>query len=333
MKLTNFNNKFAMQSPVEDRTGNRKVSIVIPTFNQSRYIEKTVRSALMQTYENLEVLVVDDASVDDTREILLQFISNSKFKYFRNEKNIGRVKNYRKGLEYHATGDFILNLDGDDYLTDRNFIKNAANFLNSNQDVGLYIANCISLFDGHDECTVNSTQLSIEKVIDGIQFVENFFYGKQFFYHLSSLYRRMDAIRLDFYMNDSVWTDGISLFKLACTTKVAVSTKVVGVWRIHGENESRKFHKRAKFDEIFEVVDYISSLKPTVSTRSANYFRYINAYSFIVFLLKSGDLRRLKEFFFYIVKNKPYIFKRYGFTIILRILLNGIIYFKRNYLK
>ena len=82
-----------------------KVSIIIPTYNQSKYIKKAIQSALNQDYNNLEVVVSDDNSNDNTFEIvkplLLQHIN---LKYFKNPRNIGRVANYNKVLnEYRIT--------------------------------------------------------------------------------------------------------------------------------------------------------------------------------------------------------------------------------------
>lgn len=74
------------------------VTIMIPTYNQSAFIVEAVESALMQDYENLEVIVLDDCSDDNTQKLLQAFNSDSRFYYHRNKKNIGRVKNYRKLL-------------------------------------------------------------------------------------------------------------------------------------------------------------------------------------------------------------------------------------------
>ena len=129
-----------------------KVTILIPTFNQEKYLAQAIESALGQDFENLEVIVVDDASTDGTENIVQGYLNKDGFKYYRNEKNLGRVANYHHGLNDCATGDYILNLDGDDWLTDCQFIKDAAGILDNNLDVG-FVAACIDTYDDkNDSC-------------------------------------------------------------------------------------------------------------------------------------------------------------------------------------
>jgi glycosyltransferase involved in cell wall biosynthesis len=94
---------------------NLKVSVLIPAYNQENVIEQTVISALTQNYDNLEVIVSDDASVDGTPQILMgiQRKYPQRLKIFLNQINLGVTKNHTRGLlECH--GDFIAFQDGDD---------------------------------------------------------------------------------------------------------------------------------------------------------------------------------------------------------------------------
>lgn len=101
------------------------VTILIPTYNQDIYIDRAISSALMQNFSALEVIVIDDASTDNTENICQKWLNDSRFKYFRSPINLGRVKNYQHALRNLASGDWVLMLDGDDYLTDAGFIKAA----------------------------------------------------------------------------------------------------------------------------------------------------------------------------------------------------------------
>ena len=92
-----------------------KVSVLIPSYNQERVIEQTVLSALTQDYDNLEVVVSDDASPDRTPQLLreLQEQYPERLKVFLHQTNLGVTKNHTRGLlECH--GDFIAFQDGDD---------------------------------------------------------------------------------------------------------------------------------------------------------------------------------------------------------------------------
>ncbi|MBK8785156.1 MAG: glycosyltransferase family 2 protein [Chitinophagaceae bacterium] len=109
----------------EKETRSKLVTIAIPTYNNERYIADAIRSAMAQDYVNLEILIVDDASQDNTEQIVTPFCKDPRVYYFKNEKNIGRVANYHKALYQLAKGEWYLNLDGDDYLTDPSFISKA----------------------------------------------------------------------------------------------------------------------------------------------------------------------------------------------------------------
>ncbi len=91
------------------------VTIGIPTFNRSKYLKQALESALNQTYLNIEVIVSDNASTDDTQEIMKQYLSNPKIKYLRQKENIGIPANWNVCLN-NANGKYFLLLSDDDIL-------------------------------------------------------------------------------------------------------------------------------------------------------------------------------------------------------------------------
>lgn len=96
-----------------------KVSILIPIYKAEKYIKQCLQSVLGQTYNNLEIVIVDDASPDNSIDIaekmLQQTINTFDIKMLHNEKNQGIAK-VRNMLLDHATGDYILFVDSDDYI-------------------------------------------------------------------------------------------------------------------------------------------------------------------------------------------------------------------------
>ena len=92
-----------------------KVSVLIPSYNQESVIEQTVMSALTQNYDNLEVVVSDDASLDSTPQILTEIQKKypERLKIFLHQTNLGVTKNHTRGL-LECRGDFIAFQDGDD---------------------------------------------------------------------------------------------------------------------------------------------------------------------------------------------------------------------------
>src|SRR4029077_20706952 len=105
------------------------VSVVMPVYNGERYLKEAIESVLFQTYKNLELVVVDDGSVDARKTIILSY-SDSRIRLVENTKNSGIVFTRNKGL-LAAQGEYIATLDCDDIaLPDR--IENQVNFLEKN---------------------------------------------------------------------------------------------------------------------------------------------------------------------------------------------------------
>ena len=93
-----------------------KISIIVPTYNRSSYLVKTINSILSQDYKNIEIIVSDNASDDNTQSIMSNIVSkDSRVLYYRNEENIGINKNYNFALS-KATGEFIHVFSDDDIM-------------------------------------------------------------------------------------------------------------------------------------------------------------------------------------------------------------------------
>lgn len=92
------------------------VSIIIPVYNRERFIEKALESAVNQTYTNIEIIVVDNKSTDNTWHILQDWIKkDNRIKVFQNERNLGPVLNWQECIK-KSSGEFIKILWSDDWI-------------------------------------------------------------------------------------------------------------------------------------------------------------------------------------------------------------------------
>lgn len=97
--------------------GEIKLSIVMPVYNTEKYFKRSLESVLKQTYKNLEVIVVDDCSPGNIKELVQQYIDkDSRVKLVSHEKNKGLFQARMSGAAL-ATGDFIAFIDSDDYVS------------------------------------------------------------------------------------------------------------------------------------------------------------------------------------------------------------------------
>jgi len=106
----------------------KKVSVIVPVYNNEKYIKKCLTSILNQTYLNIEVLVVNDGSTDDTKKIL-DLMIYPKLIIFNNDNH--GVSYSRNFALRHATGDYITFVDSDDWL-EKNAIEIMINLLEKN---------------------------------------------------------------------------------------------------------------------------------------------------------------------------------------------------------
>ncbi len=95
---------------------NPLVSVLMTAYNREKYIAEAIESVLASTYNNFELIIVDDGSADNTVAIARSFKEKDKrIKLFVNEKNLGQFSNRNKAAGY-ATGEFLMNADSDDTL-------------------------------------------------------------------------------------------------------------------------------------------------------------------------------------------------------------------------
>jgi glycosyltransferase involved in cell wall biosynthesis len=111
------------------------VSIITPTYNCGEYIAETIESIQAQTYQNWEMLIVDDCSTDNTDEVVASF-TDQRIKFFKNEKNSGAALTRNRAMR-EAQGEWIAFLDSDD-LWDSQKLEKQLGFMNKNGYVFSY---------------------------------------------------------------------------------------------------------------------------------------------------------------------------------------------------
>lgn len=236
-----------------------KVTISIPAYNQEKYIARCIESALALQYDNLEINISDDNSTDATHQIAKQYETDRRVNVYQNERNIGRLKNYRQLLYNYAAGDWVLNLDGDDHLTSQTFVQEAMQHIAGRKadNVVLYHANFFDI-DKFRKTDVMKELAPGVKLVSGKNYVLNRF-KVNFFYHLSALYKRSAAISCGFYSFDALHTDSLSLIKAGTVGNVIVDKKAVGLWNLNEASESHKINNPAEQQKVAQAFNELCS--------------------------------------------------------------------------
>ena len=95
----------------------KKISIIIPVYNSEEYLSKGLDSLTKQSYKNLEIIIVNDGSPKNCKEIASEYMKkDNRIKYVEHEKNKGLFQARITGFE-NSTGDYIAYLDADDYVS------------------------------------------------------------------------------------------------------------------------------------------------------------------------------------------------------------------------
>lgn len=94
-----------------------QLSIIIPLFNSCNFISRALQSCINQTLKDIEILIIDDKSKDNSLNMVLEFAKKDpRIKIFQNEENLGTFASRNFGV-LHSSSDFIMFLDSDDFLT------------------------------------------------------------------------------------------------------------------------------------------------------------------------------------------------------------------------
>lgn len=120
------------------------VSICIPTYNRAGMVGKAIDSALAQSYTNIEVLVVDNASGDDIESVIAGY-DDTRLRFFKNKENLGLFGNFNRCIEL-SKGKYIHILNSDDYI-DSNFTKTCVEFLKAHPNVMMTFSSSVVLSD------------------------------------------------------------------------------------------------------------------------------------------------------------------------------------------
>lgn len=119
------------------------VSILIPAYNAEKFVEAAIDSALAQTYQNIEVVVINDGATDGTEETVKPYLDDKRVIYFK-QPNGGISKARNKGFEL-SHGDYITFLDADDLYAPAK-IEEEAEFLNAHPEYGVVYCRVLSFY-------------------------------------------------------------------------------------------------------------------------------------------------------------------------------------------
>jgi len=210
-----------------------KISVVIPSYNQGQYLEETILSIINQQYPNLEVLVVDGGSKDNSVEIIKKY--EQLFTWWVSEKDKGQSDAINKGFA-KVTGDIVTWLCSDDLFTDDALIKVANIFSGLSDDIGLVYGGA-RLFGEKmkPKETWGYEDAGVERYIAGQAFPQpSAFFKRKYLLEAGNWVREDLHLGMDF-----------DLFaRLGCVCKFHSVNEIFSLYRLHDASKTVSQHSR-----------------------------------------------------------------------------------------
>jgi len=152
-----------------------RIDVIIPCYNYGRFLYQCVNSVLGQAGVDVRVLVIDDASRDNTAELAAALArENPRVTFIRHTTNKGHINTYNEGIEW-AAADYMLLLSADDYLFP-GALARATNLMDAHPEVGFTFGNVIELSDDGTETPlktiIDPTNDSDKRILNGHELIE-----------------------------------------------------------------------------------------------------------------------------------------------------------------
>lgn len=156
-----------------------KISVLVPIYNAEKYIEKCLDSIVNQTYENIEIVLIEDGSTDNSLEIIKEYSKQDKRIKIISIKNNGVADARNKALE-NATGNYVTFVDSDDYV-EKDYVETLYTNLKK-YEADIAVCNCYNIIEKTGSKNFKTFGINKVKEYNNIEAVENLFYYN-FFRH------------------------------------------------------------------------------------------------------------------------------------------------------
>lgn len=238
-----------------------KISVIVPNYNHSNYLKQRVESILSQTYTNFELILLDDCSIDNSREIIISYKNvDTRIKIVFNKVNSGSVfKQWSKGLTL-AQGEYVWIAESDD-SADPRFLNHLVSILDQNDKLSFAYSDSwvidesgatLSTTSDWKNKHFNTQRWNHDHTADGRQELNQFLSLQCTVNNASSvLFRRSSIASIDGIDTTFRYAgDWMTYIKLSIQGDIAYSAERLSNYRVHASNASKKSEDSG--DQLFE---------------------------------------------------------------------------------
>lgn len=229
---------------------NCTVTFIITTYNREKYLLQCINSIIMQKWENIEIVIIDDNSSNDVYYNLFKTFDNNKIKYIKNDINMGPSYSRKLGLE-KASGEFIIFCDDDDFYTDDSFIEFAYQIFSQKESVGI-VGFDSYLFNEDTNERRHLREIKEDSIYSNIVALEHFQRKvpkpKSTF---TTIFRKSKLIESGI-LDSSMVNDTIIYLYGLTKSDIFLSSKCIGCYRVHCHNMTKGVNSELILDTFEE---------------------------------------------------------------------------------
>lgn len=231
------------------------VSIIIPNFNHSQFLNQRIDSVLGQTYQNFEVVLLDDASLDNSREIINQYANHPKVSHVvLNDRNSGSVfSQWFKGIAL-AKGNYVWIAESDDFC-ETDFLEKVMQVFDSDNELGLVYTGSYSIDAIGNTLWTSPNTDSIDKW-KGVDFINEKMVKGNAIYNASMAVfnKKFITKETDIIKSFSFCGDWLFWILLAKNAKVAYVGKLLNYFRNHDKDLSGKSYQSGLYFKEYKIL-------------------------------------------------------------------------------
>ncbi len=232
------------------------VDVIVPCYRYGHFLRECVRSVLTQSGPDVRVLILDDASPDNTAEVATELTQeDSRVTFWRHNANKGHITTYNEGIEW-ASSDYLLLLSADDYLLP-GALSRATGIMDMHREVGFVFGSVVELSDSGTTTQITTVPNELlgkadQRILAGLQFIK-LSGSRNFVATPTAVVRAELQKRVGGYRPQLPHAGDMEMWlRLAAHASVGVVRACQAVWRRHSDNMSHAYYRRNRFLELHE---------------------------------------------------------------------------------
>jgi glycosyltransferase involved in cell wall biosynthesis len=247
------------------------VSVVLPVYNALPYLKESVESILSQTYQNFELLLIDDCSTDGSNELLRKYVlEDTRVKLIVNNENLRIVKSLNKGI--HASqGKYIMRMDADD-ISISTRMELQVDFMESNPEVGV----CGGSMELVDSSLVH---IGIRRYYLDDKAIRKHIFKFSPFSHPATMFRKSTLEQSDLYDPKCLHGEDYDLyFRIGKVAKFGNLQEIILKYRVHKNSLTNKNLRELELETIKTRRKYFDAYGATTGDRVYSLLQLISIY-------------------------------------------------------